>query len=110
MHQATIKIIFRDTLIYCLSFCHLQMGAILSAHPIRGDYQVVVTMRLLKSFCSATPYPKKCFYVTPFMDSQDVNDTCKCLITNLKRHFRPRQNHTNAHNPRKLLCSKKTTT
>jgi len=41
------------------------MGAILSAHPIRGDYQVVVTTRLLKSFCSATPHPKNVFMWPP---------------------------------------------
>jgi len=37
------------------------------------------------------------------MDSLDVNDTCKGLITNLKRHFRLWQNHTNAHNPQNQL-------
>jgi len=29
----------------------------------------------------------------------DVNDTCRHPITNLKRHFSPWRNHTNAHNP-----------
>jgi len=35
------------------------------------------------------------------MDSLDVNDTCKRLITNLKVHFCQWRNPTNAHNPRK---------
>jgi len=35
------------------------------------------------------------------MDSLDVNDTCKGLITNPSRQFCQWQNHTNAHNPRK---------
>jgi len=35
------------------------------------------------------------------MDSLYFNDTCERPITNLKRHFCPWRNHTNAHNPRK---------
>jgi len=33
------------------------------------------------------------------MDSLDVNDTCKRLITILKRHFCLWRNHTNVYNP-----------
>jgi len=34
------------------------------------------------------------------MDSLDVNDMCKGLVTNLNRHFCAWRNHTNAHNQR----------
>jgi len=39
--------------------------------------------------------------VRTFTDCLDVNDTCKRLTTNLKRHFCLWWNHTNTHNPRK---------
>jgi len=44
---------------------------------------------------------KRFFYVTPLMDSFDVNDTCEGVITNLKIYFCQWRNHTNAQNPRK---------
>jgi len=47
------------------------------------------------------PILKKVLLCVPLVDSLDVNDTCKSLITNLKRHFYLCRNHTNAHNPRK---------
>jgi len=43
------------------------------------------------------------------MDRLDINDTCKCPITNPKRRFCLWQNHTKAHNPRKHIYSNKTT-
>jgi len=46
---------------------------------------------LLQLVCSAAP----------LMDSLDVNDTCKRLITNLKMHFCQWRNPTNARNLRK---------
>ena len=52
-----------------------------------------------KHFCSAVPLKKRFFYAAPLMDSLDINDACKCLITNLKRHFCQWRNHANAHNP-----------
>jgi len=48
------------------------------------------------------PHLKKSFFcAAPLMDSLDVNDTCKRLITNLKMHICQWANPTNAHNPRK---------
>ena len=49
---------------------------------------------LHKLFCSAAPFKKCFFYAAPSMDSLDVNDTCKRLVTNLKMHFCQWQNPT----------------
>jgi len=42
---------------------------------------------LLKLFWSAVPLKKGVFYAVPLMESLDVNDTCKRLITYLKMHL-----------------------
>jgi len=42
---------------------------------------------LLKLFYSAAPFKKSFFYAAPSIDSLDVNDTCKRLITKLNTHF-----------------------
>jgi len=71
-----------------------------SVYATGDECRVCFEIRPSQTFFVCDPL-KRFFYATPLNESLGDNDMRKRLIMNLKRHFCPWRNDTNAHHPRK---------